>query len=139
MIGGLRRPPALQRCSSVVLGPQLHCSMRLRRGFAAAAHVAATGDAAWQREAELEGVFEGLEGLPDSALLRQRAYEKYAERRRQRIMDRDAERLTPEEVQRRAKIGSANKGRVPWNKGKKHSPGADHATGAPLALAPLNA
>ncbi|PSC72488.1 stress response NST1 [Micractinium conductrix] len=33
----------------------------------------------------------------------------------------DAE-LQPHEVQRRAKISAANKGRTPWNKGRKHPP-----------------
>ena len=32
------------------------------------------------------------------------------------------------EIQRRRKIGLANKGRTPWNKGKKHSEGIIHLT-----------
>lgn len=31
--------------------------------------------------------------------------------------------VRPEEKERRIKIGLANKGRVPWNKGRKHSKG----------------
>jgi len=57
------------------------------------------------------------------AQLKKISYERYTARRRRRIEERDAARLTEEERARRAKIGEANKGRTPWNKGRKHSPG----------------
>jgi hypothetical protein len=56
--------------------------------------------------------------------LKRCSYARYAARRKRRVEERDAARLTEDERMRRSKIGEANKGRVPWNKGRKHTPGA---------------
>lgn len=37
--------------------------------------------------------------------------------------NKDLENISDKEIQRRQKIGLANKGRTPWNKGRKHSEG----------------
>lgn len=57
-------------------------------------------------------------------------YAKYSDRRRRKIEERDADRLTDAERARRDKIAAANKGREPWNKGRKHSPGDHRMAGA---------
>jgi hypothetical protein len=49
-------------------------------------------------------------------------YEKYKARRDKRMQEA-YKSLAPEEIERRMKIGQANSKRVPWNKGRKHSPG----------------
>ncbi len=72
----------------------------------------------------VEWTSELIEQSESANIAHQRAeYEQYAERRRRRVEERDAERLTESERARRARIGEANKGRVPWNKGRKHRPG----------------
>ena len=80
-----------------------------------------SGDAAQQQQQQHDEAY--YEALSDADLKRV-SYERYAARRKRRIEERDAARLTEEERARRAKIGEANKGRVPWNKGRRHSPGA---------------
>lgn len=53
-------------------------------------------------------------------------YERYSARRRARVQEKieAAGGLDDAEKARREKIGNANAGKVPWNKGRKHSPGA---------------
>lgn len=48
-------------------------------------------------------------------------YERYKQKRRRRVEEVNPA-LKEEEKQRRQRIGQANCGRVPWNKGRKHTP-----------------
>jgi hypothetical protein len=113
-----------------------------RRGAAAAAAAAAAGpdsggsgsggsgsggdDGGGGEASHDEAYYDGL----SDAELKKVSYTRYAERRKRRVEERDAARLTEDERARRTKIGEANKGRVPWNKGRKHSPGAHGAAGS---------
>jgi hypothetical protein len=50
------------------------------------------------------------------------SYDQYKARRDKRMAEL-YKNLTPDEIERRKRIGQANSNRVPWNKGRKHSPG----------------
>lgn len=122
--GALRCPPGLPKrhvhdsyVQSALSGRRAACS---RRTWVPPSQAAASLGPEPAGEQE-----DGEDAPPSTASASE--YQRYAERRRRRILERDADRLNQEEVARRAKIGAANKGRTPWNKGRKHSPGEQEA------------
>lgn len=58
------------------------------------------------------------------------SYDQYKARREKRMAEL-YKNLSPDEIERRMKIGQANSNRVPWNKGRKHSPGERTASPEP--------
>jgi hypothetical protein len=105
-----RCPPA--RCSSATLSPG--------GGAELAEPAAGAGEAAARGEEHAAASSGGK--------IRRRkneSYEQYKARRDKRMQE-EYKSLSPEEVERRMKIGQANSKRVPWNKGRKHSPGGWH-------------
>ena len=89
------------------------------------------------------GTVQGLQAQPlqhESLQLVEDEAAQDAQRSNAAVVDAsqtDAEGVDERERLRRSRISSANKGKVPWNKGRKHSPGAGRSTIAPLHTACL--